>query len=96
MRRLGLAGLFASGQGAFGCERERRIDLFELARARAGGWPASDTVAVGDTPLDIETAHAGRGRCVAVATGRYTRDELAAADSVIDTLAELPDALARL
>jgi phosphoglycolate phosphatase len=96
MHRLGLAALFPSGQGAFGCERERRVDLFELARARAGDWPARDTVAVGDTPLDIETAHACGGRCVAVTTGRYTRDELAAADEVIDSLAELPDALARL
>jgi phosphoglycolate phosphatase len=96
MHRLGLAELFPSGEGAFGCERERRVDLFGLARARAGDWPARDTVAVGDTPLDIETAHACGGRCVAVTTGRYTREELAAADEVIAALTELPDALGRL
>jgi FMN phosphatase YigB (HAD superfamily) len=50
LRRLGLAGLFPDGQGAFGCEREDRVQLFELARERAGCWPAERTVAVGDTP----------------------------------------------
>ena len=96
MERLGLADLFPNGQGAFGCERERRVALFELACERAGNWPARDTVAVGDTPLDIQTAQSAGGRCVAVATGRYARNDLVEADAVISALDELPDALARL
>ncbi len=96
MQRLGLARFFPEGQGAFGCERERRVGLFELARERAGLWPADRTVAVGDTPLDVETAREDGGRCIAVTTGRYTADELVGADAVISGLGELPAALASL
>jgi phosphoglycolate phosphatase-like HAD superfamily hydrolase len=96
LERIGLDHLFPSGQGAFGCERERRIALFSLARERAGGWPAERTVAVGDTPLDVASAHAAGARCVAVASGAYSRAELRGADAVVDDLAELPGALAKL
>jgi len=96
MERLGLAELFAAGQGAFGCERERRVELFELARHRAGGWPADRTVAVGDTPRDVSSAKDAGSRCIAVATGAYAPAQLAAADAVIDRLGELSAALARL
>ena len=96
MHRLGLADSFPPGEGAFGCERDSRIELFALARGRAGGRPAERTVAVGDTPLDVSSAHAAGCRCVAVTTGRYTRDELAAADAVISDLAALSSALAGL
>ena len=94
MERLDLNRYFRIGEGAFGCERERRLELFELARERAGDWPAERTVAVGDTPLDISSAHDAGCRCVAVTTGRYGRHQLAAADVVIATLADLPTALA--
>jgi phosphoglycolate phosphatase len=96
MQLLGLAEYFPPGQGAFGCERENRVELFALARERAGSWPAEQTVAVGDTPLDVSSAHAAGCRCVAVTTGRYTGEELAAADAVIADLAGLPSALAAL
>jgi phosphoglycolate phosphatase len=93
MERLGLARFFPPGQGAFGCEREHRVDLFALARERAGGHPADATLAVGDTPLDVSSAHAAGCRCIAVTTGRYGREQLAGADAVIATLTELEDAL---
>jgi len=96
LRRLDLADLFADDQGAFGCEREDRVALFELARERAGGWPADHTVAVGDTPLDVSSAHAAGARCVALTTGVYGKEELDEADVVIGGLAELPAALASL
>lgn len=96
MQRLGLATYFPPGQGAFGCERENRVELFALARGRAGDWPAERTIAVGDTPLDISSAHEAGCRCIGVATGRYGRDELAAADAVLADLTELPTALAAL
>lgn len=96
MERIGLARFFPPGQGAFGCERERRVALFALARERAGGWPATRTVAVGDTPLDVETAHAAGARCIAVTTGAYTHDQLAGADAVVEELAQVPVTLARL
>jgi phosphoglycolate phosphatase-like HAD superfamily hydrolase len=94
LRRLGLADLFPGGQGAFGCEREDRVQLFELALERAGGWPARQTVAVGDTPLDVSSAHRAGARCVALTTGAYDRDALKEADVVIGALGELPTALA--
>jgi phosphoglycolate phosphatase-like HAD superfamily hydrolase len=96
MERLGLAELFPRGQGGFGCERESRVDLFALARERAGDWPSESTVAVGDTPLDISSAHAAGCRCIGVTTGSYDGIELAEADAVIADLGELGAALAAL
>jgi phosphoglycolate phosphatase len=96
MERLGLSTYFTPGQGAFGCERESRVDLFGLARERAGDWPAERTVAVGDTPLDVSSAHQAGCRSIGVTTGRYRRDELETADSVIAELNQLADALKQL
>ena len=56
LERLGLARFFPPGQGAFGCERESRVDLIALARARAGYWPREATVEVGDTAVDRSSA----------------------------------------
>jgi phosphoglycolate phosphatase len=94
MRRLGLEGFFPPGTGAFGCEAEERAALIGLARARAGA-SAAETVLVGDTPRDVDGAHEAGIRAIAVTTGEYGADELSAADVVIATLAELPEALAR-
>jgi phosphoglycolate phosphatase len=96
MERLGLRDLFARGTGAFGCEREDRVALFELARSRAGDWPAERTVGVGDTPLDVSSAHAAGALSVAVTSGAYDAGQLHDADTVISSLAELPGALAAL
>jgi phosphoglycolate phosphatase len=96
MERLGLAEIFPRGQGAFGCERENRIELFDLARERAGNWGSERTVAVGDTPLDVSSAHAAGCRCIGVTTGRYGREALADADAVIADLGELEAALVAL
>jgi phosphoglycolate phosphatase len=38
-----------------------------------------EVVVIGDTPKDIDCAHANGGRCVAVATGRYSLQELISA-----------------
>ena len=96
LERMGLAHFFADRQGAFGCEREDRVELFALARERAGEWPAEWTVAVGDTPLDVSTSHAAGCRCIAVTTGRFGRDELGDADALIADLTGLAAALSTL
>jgi phosphoglycolate phosphatase len=96
MERLGLSTYFPPRQGAFGCEREERAELFALARERADEWPAERTVAVGDTPLDVSSAHAAGCRCIGVTTGRYGRAQLNEADAVIATLHDLNAALAAL
>jgi len=93
MERLGLAHLFPAGQGAFGCEREDRVQLFALARERAGDWPAERTVAVGDTPRDVASAHAAGCLCVGITTGQFGPRELADADLIITALTELASAL---
>jgi phosphoglycolate phosphatase len=96
MERLGLAKVFPRGQGAFGCERENRSELFDLARERAGNWARERIVAVGDTPLDVSSAHAAGCRCIGVTTGNYGREELSDADAVITDLGALEETLARL
>ena len=96
MERLGLARFFARGEGAFGCEAEDRRRLIGLARERAGGWPAEDTVAVGDTPLDVAGARAAGIRVVAVESHRFSAEALAGADARISALASLPEALSAL
>lgn len=96
MERLGLARFFPSGQGAFGCEAEERAHLIALARARAGDWPAEETVAVGDTPLDVAGAHAAGIRVVAVESHRFGAEALAGADARISSLSSLPEALSSL
>jgi phosphoglycolate phosphatase-like HAD superfamily hydrolase len=52
--------------------------------------PNSEIYVIGDTPLDIEAAHAVECTAIAVATGKYDRDALleAGADHVLDTLEE--------
>ena len=93
MERLGLAEFFPLGQGAFGCERENRIELFDLARERASNWPGACTVGVGDTPLDVSSAHAAGCHSIGVTTGRYRSEQLEDADAVIADLGELAEAL---
>lgn len=90
MERLGLAGVFREGQGAFGCEREHRVDLIALARRRADNRAVEDTWTVGDTPTDVSSARAAGVHCVGVASGRFDEAELAGADLVLHELAELP------
>jgi phosphoglycolate phosphatase len=99
LERAGLGRFFPAGQGAFGSDAEDRTDLPPLARRRAAAdgtaYPRARTVVVGDTPNDIACAHADGVRCVAVATGPYGVEELAAADAVLESLAGLPRALSR-
>jgi phosphoglycolate phosphatase-like HAD superfamily hydrolase len=96
IKRLGLSDLFPPGHGAFGCEREDRVDMLRLALERESGWPPERAVEVGDTPLDVSSAHAASARCVAITTGRFSAEELHDADRVIADLTELPAALESL
>jgi len=95
MQRLGLAELFPAGQGAFGCDRERRNALIGLAQERAGGWPDERTVEIGDTARDVETAETAGLRSVAFASGRVHPASLDKADAVIETMPQLVEVLLR-
>jgi phosphoglycolate phosphatase-like HAD superfamily hydrolase len=81
--------------GAFGDDAPERNRLLPraLARILACGGPAvhpSETVVVGDTPLDVACAAAAGARSVAVATGSYDAEALrtAGADVVLEDLAD--------
>jgi phosphoglycolate phosphatase-like HAD superfamily hydrolase len=87
--------------GAFGDDHEERRALVPVALDRAAGTgrprvPAEQAVVVGDTPLDVDCAHAHRARAVAVATGPFDRGTLeeAGADLVVDSLADTSAVLA--
>jgi phosphoglycolate phosphatase len=86
--------------GAFGDVHTDRRALVPVAveRARASGIEASHIVVIGDTPLDVDCAHAHGARAVAVATGEYSLDDLAAtgAEIVVDTLETLHPIAGRL
>ncbi len=67
---------------ACGDEADDRPSLVTLAIERAGrhwGHPfeTMSAVVIGDTPLDIEAARRAGTRCLAVATGRWSVDQLA-------------------
>jgi phosphoglycolate phosphatase-like HAD superfamily hydrolase len=100
LARAGIGQWFASGQGAFGSDAEDRVALPPIARRRAGTLghphPRERTVVIGDTPRDIACAHADELRCIAVATGPFTTDELLEADIVVDDATGLRRALQNL
>ena len=61
--------------------------------ARMLDIPPADCVYVGDTPIDVEAAHAAGARCIAVCSGAYSRAELeaAGADWVFPGVGAIPD-----
>src|SRR5262249_7853763 len=84
--------------GAFGDRAMDRNHLFDealasVAAAGIEGVLPAETIVIGDTPLDIACARHGGGRCIGVATGNHSVDELreAGADRVF---ADLRDTVA--
>lgn len=69
--------------GAFGDHHLSRRDLVPLAidaaaRAGAGDFAPEHIVIIGDTPADVDCAHAHGAKAIAVATGNYTLEQLRA------------------
>lgn len=96
----GLSHWFGPAQGGFGSDSEDRTMLPPIARRRAGeaaglstSWPRERTLVIGDTPRDIACARADDLRCVAVTTGPHRSEELAGADLVAESTAELLEAI---
>jgi phosphoglycolate phosphatase len=100
LRRAGIGGHFATGQGAFGSDSEDRTMLPAIARRRAGAvgrpHPQERTVVIGDTPRDIACARADGVRIVAVATGPYAAEDLQEADHVVAGTSQLRGVLEEL
>ncbi|MFN8061367.1 MAG: HAD family hydrolase [Vicinamibacterales bacterium] len=86
--------------GAFGEDGPTRRALVPVALTRAAerGWRPSrpsDVLVIGDTPLDVDCAHAHGATALAVATGVHARDELDAtgAEIVVDSLEDMAPVL---
>jgi phosphoglycolate phosphatase-like HAD superfamily hydrolase len=82
---FGLDALVDLRIGGYGSDHGTRSELVGVARRKAlaehgAEVSASDTVVVGDTPLDVVAARTAGARAVAVATGPYTPEELGQAD----------------
>ena len=93
MRHFGLDHHF--GFGAYGDDHADRNRLGPVAQSRAAHhtgreYSATRTLVIGDTPKDIACAHAMGARCLAVATGHFSADQLRAhgADFVVNDLGE--------
>lgn len=69
--------------GAYGEEDDARAELVRLALKRANA-SAAETVLIGDTPADVDGAHANGVRVIAVASGRS--DEVALRDTGAETV----------
>ena len=96
LKRAGLGHWFAAGQGAFGSDSEDRAALPAIARRRSGSYPRERTLVIGDTPRDVACARADGIRCAAVATGRYSVEDLHDADVAVADGHELHAALQAL
>lgn len=80
----GLSGYFSGG--GFSAPGRSRAAI--LAAARTLSDPRTPGIVIGDTPRDVEAAHAINLPVLGVATGRYTKSQLqtVGADWVLDTL----------
>ncbi len=70
----------SSANAAFGDASETRADVFRAAleQARALTSPTASICVLGDTPADVQAAHANSLDIIAVATGIFSYDILAA------------------
>lgn len=97
---FGLAGHFDLEIGAYGDDDAYRPNLVPIAHDRVAArhgrrFTADETTIIGDTPADVDAAHAHGARAIAVSTGKYTADDLHAAGADI-VFADLSDTAAVL
>lgn len=96
---FGLDGWLDLEIGAYGDIETDRAELVPQARRRAEARGAEGPIVlVGDTPRDVAAGRVGGAGVVAVATGRYTEAELAAAgaDAVLPDLRDTRTLLSAL
>ena len=89
--------------GGFGSDSEVREELTAVAMRRAArvwgtSFPAPSVVVVGDTPRDVACGRHGGTRTLAVATGRFDAERLAATgpDRVLEDLGDLAESVQAL
>lgn len=95
LRHAGLDHAFIFG--AYGDEHHERSAIAALAITRVPS-DATVRILIGDTPLDVQAAHANGLKAVAVATGWVTAEELAAAgaDLVVSDFSDTERSIAQL
>lgn len=95
----GLDSYFDFAVGAYGSDHHDRDSLVPIAVAKvqSRGVPVTlnRTLVIGDTPRDVACARAGGARVLAVATGRYTAEELAAShpDALLSSMGDVDAAI---
>jgi phosphoglycolate phosphatase-like HAD superfamily hydrolase len=101
LQRAGLDRFFSFG--AYGSDEADRPQMLRTAirrgrRVAQRDFQPDDIVVIGDTPHDITAARAAGVRCVAVATGSSTSEELArhAPDRVLEDLSGFETCLRNL
>ncbi|MBQ17523.1 MAG: haloacid dehalogenase [Planctomycetaceae bacterium] len=88
--------------GGFGDHDRNRDDVArrgrEAVRSRLQGWDPAEVWVIGDTPLDVQCARAISVRVLAVATGMFSKDELARSrpDVLLDDLSSTGDVVSVL
>jgi phosphoglycolate phosphatase-like HAD superfamily hydrolase len=96
--KLGHHGIFDRFlDGGFGCDHHDRNQLGPIATQRmqaatGSTYATSEVIIIGDTPKDIRCAAACGARCLAVATGDYSAEQLAELNPwrTIESFADVP------
>ena len=93
LQQCGLRAFFDLGGWSDGCETRAAVFRGALARVRERIGAEGSVCVVGDTPADVQAAHACGLEVIAVATGIYSREQLEAEgpELVVGSLAELLD-----
>ncbi|HDZ61517.1 MAG TPA: HAD family hydrolase [Nitrospirae bacterium] len=93
LKAFGIEEYFIAG--AFGSDHEDRDMLLPIAIDKFShmgfDFSPSESIIIGDTPRDVRCAKVHGAKCIAVATGPYSKEELLAtdADLVFDTLEDI-------
>ena len=91
LARCDLRGFFQYGGYSDGCETRSEVFRRALAQVRGAVGNAASVCVVGDTPADVQAAHANGLEVIAVATGIFSREQLEAEapELCVSTLEEL-------
>lgn len=83
--------------GGFGSDHHDRnqlgpVALQRMQNATGTRYDIADVIVIGDTPKDIRCAEAFGAKCLAVATGQYSADELRALNPwrTVESFADVP------
>lgn len=100
LRAHGLDRVLDLHIGAYGSDHRDRDELVPIARRKAEAKHGSvgPAIVIGDTPRDIACGKAGNARTVAVATGRWSAEQLRehAPDALLPDLSDIDAAVAAI